>query len=98
MPRQRRGAAAPARHAPARPTVAPKQPNVTPQQPSRSTSTAAYPPANVNQSGQPTQAGKSPGLFGQMASTAAYVTIHFLIPKIKNPPYLFRQSTPLIFI
>lgn len=76
MPRQRRGAATPARSAPARPAAAPNRPNVTPsQQPTRTASTAALPPATAQQSGPPSQAGKSPGLFGQMASTAAGVAV-----------------------
>jgi hypothetical protein len=66
MPRRSGG------RAPARPAAAPKRPAVAPpQQPSRAASTAAHPPANVQQAGPPAQQGKSPGLFGQMASTAA---------------------------
>jgi len=70
MPRQRGRSAAPAR-APARPVVAPARPNVaTP--PQRSSSTVAQPPvANT----QTSQASKNPGLFGQMASTAAGVAV-----------------------
>ncbi len=72
MPRQRRGAAAPARSAPARPTVAPNRPNVTPpHQPNRPATTAAGPPAIAQQAGVSAQPGKQPGMFGQMASTAA---------------------------
>ncbi|KAL8895247.1 MAG: hypothetical protein Q9207_008247 [Kuettlingeria erythrocarpa] len=70
MPRQRRSA-------PARPAAAPKRPTApTQQQPNRPSSTVAYPPANGNKSG-PAQAGQqsSPGLFGQMASTAAGVAV-----------------------
>jgi len=70
MPRQRGRSAAPAR-APARPTVAPARPNVAPPlQPS--SSTAAQPPVA---SAQKPQASQSPGLFGQMASTAAGVAV-----------------------
>ncbi|KAI9769418.1 MAG: hypothetical protein M1840_004120 [Geoglossum simile] len=78
MPRQRRGAAAPARSAPSRPTIAPARPNVTSQPPNRPSSTAAYPPAATNQSLPPAQAQaqpRTPGLFGQMASTAAGVAV-----------------------
>ncbi|KAL8930518.1 MAG: hypothetical protein Q9208_000702 [Pyrenodesmia sp. 3 TL-2023] len=71
MPRQRRSA-------PARPAVAPKRPTApTQQHTNRPSSTAAYPPATNNKSGPPAPAGqqKSPGLFGQMASTAAGVAV-----------------------
>jgi len=70
MPRSRGGSGG---RAPARPAVVPKRSSVTPpQQPSRGASTAAHPPANTQQAGAPTQQqGKAPGLFGQMASTAA---------------------------
>ena len=68
MPRQRRGA--PAR-APTRPTINPNRP-VGSQQPSRPASTAAHPPAVPRANGAPAQASQGPGLFGQMASTAAY--------------------------
>ena len=72
MPRQRRGAAAPARSAPVRPAAAPSRSNVTSAQPPvRTASTAAHPPATTQQAGPPAQVGQSPGLFGQMASTAA---------------------------
>ncbi|MCJ1248616.1 hypothetical protein MMC30_005834 [Trapelia coarctata] len=71
MPRQRGRSAAPARSTPSRPTVAAARPNVTPpQQASRSTSTAAHPPAV-----QQPQASGGSGLFGQMASTAAGVAV-----------------------
>lgn len=69
MPRQRRGATAPTRHAPARPTVAPTKP---PQQSARNISTSTHAAVATQQPGPPAQTGKSPGLFGQMASTAAY--------------------------
>ena len=69
MPRSRGGSGG---RAPARPAAAPKKPAVTPpQQPLRGASTAAAPPVNAQQAGAPAQQGKSPGLFGQMASTAA---------------------------
>jgi len=66
MPRSR-GRAAPARAAPSRPTTTQNR-QVTPQQqqPNRGASTTAQPPART-QAAQ----GQSPGLFGQMASTAA---------------------------
>ncbi|KAB2580476.1 hypothetical protein BFW01_g3520 [Lasiodiplodia theobromae] len=77
MPRQSRGSA-PARRsapapAPARPAVAPPQP---PHQQARPASTAAHPPA-PQQAQPPMQAPQSqgPGLFGQMASTAAGVAV-----------------------
>lgn len=73
MPRQRRGAA-PARSAPARPTPAPARPSAPMQPQARPSSTMAHPPATINKAGPPAQAGqqqRSPGLFGQMASTAA---------------------------
>lgn len=69
MPRSRGGSGG---RAPARPAAAPKRPVVAPpQQPSRGARTAAHPPANTQQAGAAAQQGKSPGLFGQMASTAA---------------------------
>jgi len=76
MARQRRGAATPARSAPARPTAAPARPNVTPPQPqNRSASSVAHPPASAQAPQAPAQAGSGPGLFGQMASTAAGVAV-----------------------
>ncbi|KAL4953213.1 hypothetical protein BDW69DRAFT_165768 [Aspergillus filifer] len=82
MPRQRRGAApapTPARSAPTRPT-APAQPARSPygqqQQPH---STAAHPPtaqqAPAPPVAAPVQQSQGPGLFGQMASTAAGVAV-----------------------
>jgi len=70
MPRQRGRSAAPAR-APPRPTVATARPNVAPPQ-QRSSSTAVQPAVAAAQKPQP---GQSPGLFGQMASTAAGVAV-----------------------
>ncbi|MCJ1383259.1 hypothetical protein MMC17_006372 [Xylographa soralifera] len=70
MPRQRGRSAAPARVSP-RPVVAPARPNVAPPQ-QRSSSTATQPPVATTQK---PQAGQSPGLFGQMASTAAGVAV-----------------------
>ena len=75
MPR-RRGNAAPARSAPSRPTTTQNR-QVTPQQPpNRSSSTTTQPPAAAapGAASQGAQAGRGPGLFGQMASTAAYVS------------------------
>ncbi|KAI9779856.1 MAG: hypothetical protein M1839_007169 [Geoglossum umbratile] len=73
MPRQRRGSA------PSRPKAPLARPNVTPPQPpSRASSMAAYPPATTNQPLPPAQTQaqpRSPGLFGQMASTAAGVAV-----------------------
>lgn len=92
MPRQRRGA--PARSAPARPTVNSSRP-AGPQQPSRrDASTSAHPPAVPQANGPPAQVGRGPGLFGQMASTAAY-EYHSL------PPLIFRlhaTSFPLLIL
>ncbi|KAL8925611.1 MAG: hypothetical protein Q9172_002181 [Xanthocarpia lactea] len=71
MPRQQRRSSAPTR-----PAVAPKRPAApTQQQPNRPSSTAAYPPANAQKPGAPAQTGQQPGLFGQMASTAAGVAV-----------------------
>jgi hypothetical protein len=74
MPRQGRSGGG---RAPSRPSVAPSRP--TPQQ-TRPATTAAYPPARTNQAAPPAaapaqqqQGSAGPGLFGQMASTAAYV-------------------------
>lgn len=77
MPRQRRGAApTPARSAPTRPTAAPPRPAAAPQaqQQHQPHSTSAHPPQG--QHAPPPQAppqaqSSGPGLFGQMASTAA---------------------------
>lgn len=87
MPRQSRGRAAPARSAPSRPAAAPQRSNVTPPgPPARSATTAAHPPAVAGQkAGVPAQQGSSPGLFGQMASTAAYVVPPPVI--LPKPPY-----------
>ncbi|CAI7668717.1 unnamed protein product [Penicillium bialowiezense] len=74
MPRQRRGAApTPARSAPTRPTAAPARPAAPTQQQSQPHSTAAHPPAQQAAPVQQQSAG--PGLFGQMASTAAGVAV-----------------------
>ncbi|KAJ5624582.1 hypothetical protein N7510_000891 [Penicillium lagena] len=74
MPRQRRGAATPARSAPTRPTAAPARP-APPQsrQQSQPHSTAAHPPQQAQ--APPAQQSQGPGLFGQMASTAAGVAV-----------------------
>ncbi|KAJ5154186.1 uncharacterized protein N7500_009625 [Penicillium coprophilum] len=71
MPRQqRRAAPTPARSAPSRPTAAPARPAAAPsQQQSQPHSTAAHPPQA--QQAPPVQQSAGPGLFGQMASTAA---------------------------
>ncbi|KAK5010014.1 hypothetical protein BJ546DRAFT_108804 [Cryomyces antarcticus] len=73
MPRQSRGSAPPRR-----PVAAPSRPNVTPPQPAnaRPASSMAHPPANAQQPHAPQQtASQGPGLFGQMASTAAGVAV-----------------------
>ena len=77
MPRQqRRAAPTPARSAPTRPTAAPSRPAAAPQQQAPH-STAAHP--QQPQQAPPMQAAPQqsagPGLFGQMASTAAYVIL-----------------------
>ncbi|KAI9754445.1 MAG: hypothetical protein M4579_004713 [Chaenotheca gracillima] len=73
MPRQRGGG-----RAPSRPTAAPSRPNAAPPQPQRrQASSAAYPPAKqqAQPPAKPQQQGQAPGLFGQMASTAAGVAV-----------------------
>ncbi|KAI9799441.1 MAG: hypothetical protein M1825_004541 [Sarcosagium campestre] len=77
---RRRGGAAPSRSAPTRPVAAPARPNApfpARQPPSRAASTAAQPgsmtPARGQTGMQPQQ--QRPGLFGQMASTAAGVAV-----------------------
>ncbi|KAF2089961.1 hypothetical protein K490DRAFT_35263 [Saccharata proteae CBS 121410] len=77
MPRQSRGSAPPRR-----PAVAPARPAVNPPQPaqSRPASTAAHPPAQqhapqATPPAQQAQGSQGPGLFGQMASTAAGVAV-----------------------
>ncbi|KAF2648665.1 hypothetical protein K491DRAFT_708569 [Lophiostoma macrostomum CBS 122681] len=71
MPRQRGGAA------PRRPTAAPAKPAVgPPKAPARQSSTAAHPQQNApTQQAPAPQASQGPGLFGQMASTAAGVAV-----------------------
>ena len=55
-----------------RPSVTPQRSSAPPaQMQSRGASTAAHPPAGAQQA--PGQQGRQPGLFGQMASTAACV-------------------------
>ncbi|MCJ1479708.1 hypothetical protein MMC13_008394 [Lambiella insularis] len=68
MPRQRGRPAASS----SRPAVVPTRSNVTPKQSSRSSSTIAHPPTAPAPNPQTSQA---PGLFGQMASTAAGVAV-----------------------
>ncbi|BCR91604.1 uncharacterized protein ACHE_70447S [Aspergillus chevalieri] len=81
MPRQRRGAApapTPARSAPTRPTAAPPRPATAPQQQQyQPHSTAAHPSQSQQHAPHPPQVQQSqgPGLFGQMASTAAGVAV-----------------------
>ncbi|KAJ5692180.1 hypothetical protein N7462_001603 [Penicillium macrosclerotiorum] len=77
MPRQqRRAAPTPARSAPTRPTPAPARPAPAPQQ-QQHHSTAASPQqqAPPMQQAPPVQQSQGPGLFGQMASTAAGVAV-----------------------
>ena len=68
MPRQGRSGGG--SRATSRPTVAPQRP--APQQ-TRPATTAAHPPAT--QQAPPAQQSQGPGLFGQMASTAAGVAV-----------------------
>lgn len=91
MPRQRR--AAPVRSAASRPTVAPNRQPAPPQQPPRrEASTSAHPPATAPKGNVPAaQAGNSSGLFGQMASTAAYENCSPPISIISG----FKQLDPL---
>ncbi|KAL1987753.1 hypothetical protein VTN96DRAFT_2593 [Rasamsonia emersonii] len=79
MPRQRRGAATPA-SAPTRPTAAPAKPAAPQTQHQQPHSTAAHPPAPAAQPQAPPaapaqQQSSGPGLFAQMASTAAGVAV-----------------------
>ncbi|KAJ5472545.1 hypothetical protein N7530_006546 [Penicillium desertorum] len=76
MPRQqRRAAPTPARSAPSRPTAAPARPAAAPsQQQSQRHSTAAQ-PQQAQQAPPMQQQSAGPGLFGQMASTAAGVAV-----------------------
>ncbi|MCJ1337662.1 hypothetical protein MMC09_002945 [Bachmanniomyces sp. S44760] len=74
MPRQRRSAAS-VRSAPSRPQTTATRNVTPPQQPTRSMATAAHPPAATQQPKAGVQAGQTPGLFGQMASTAAGVAV-----------------------
>lgn len=96
MPRSRGGSGGrPSRSAPA---PAPKRPTVVaPQQPSRGqpASTAAHPPATAQQAGPPAQQGRSPGLFGQMASTAAYVSPQLSCYPSIPPIILFTPAHPV---
>ncbi|KAK3217487.1 hypothetical protein GRF29_1g3243823 [Pseudopithomyces chartarum] len=72
MPRQRGGSAPPRR-----PTAAPARPAAPAPAPARHSSTAAHPPAQQAQAqhAPAPQASQGPGLFGQMASTAAGVAV-----------------------
>ncbi|KAK5191555.1 hypothetical protein LTR99_003618 [Exophiala xenobiotica] len=73
MPRSR-GGAGPSRSAPSRPSApAPAPRSVAPQQQQRPMSTTAAAPAQ--QAHPPAQTSQGPGLFGQMASTAAGVAV-----------------------
>ncbi|KAK8154988.1 hypothetical protein BKA80DRAFT_257326 [Phyllosticta citrichinensis] len=80
MPRQGRGSAAPRRSAPAPAPARPSAPAPAPQQ-HRPATTAAHPPAATPQQPHP-PAGQAPsqgpGLFGQMASTAAMMEANTL--------------------
>ena len=96
MPRQRRGPA-PSRSS-ARPTVAPARPAPSAQQQTRPATTAAYPPAQKT-AAPPAQAptqSNGPGLFGQMASTAAYVTFIFCLSRLKIFSFLGSEVSELL--
>ncbi|THZ98942.1 hypothetical protein D6C88_00709 [Aureobasidium pullulans] len=74
MPRNNRGSAAP----PRRPTAAPARPAPPTPQQARSASTAAHPPQQQHApppAAAAPQQSAGPGLFGQMASTAAGVAV-----------------------
>ncbi|TVY21610.1 Mitochondrial intermembrane space cysteine motif-containing protein [Lachnellula arida] len=61
--------------APSRPTVAPKRPAAPAPQQTRPATTAAHPPAQQAPPPAAQQGSAGPGLFGQMASTAAGVAV-----------------------
>ena len=90
MPRRSGGGA---RSAPSRPSIAPSR--STPQQ-QRPSSTAAHPPATQQQqkAGQATGQ-QSPGLFGQMASTAAGVAVG---SSIGMSPHSIRHLISLVLV
>ncbi|KAJ5632922.1 hypothetical protein N7490_009261 [Penicillium lividum] len=76
MPRQqRRAAPTPARSAPTRPTAAPARPAPSAQQQAPHSTAAAPQQAPPMQMQAPPQQSAGPGLFGQMASTAAGVAV-----------------------
>lgn len=83
MPRQGRSGGG--SRAPSRPTVAPSRP--APQQ-QRPATTVAHPPARAAPTAQPPavqqQGSAGPGLFGQMASTAAYVSLFTLASEVSE--------------
>ncbi|KAL6241038.1 hypothetical protein RBB50_012133 [Rhinocladiella similis] len=68
-----RGGAGPSRSAPSRPTASAARPAAPQQQQHRPMSSA--PTAPAQQAHPPAQASQGPGLFGQMASTAAGVAV-----------------------
>ncbi|OQV10708.1 hypothetical protein CLAIMM_14671 [Cladophialophora immunda] len=72
MPRSRGGASRPAPSRPTAPAAVPR--SVAPQQQQRPMTTTA-PTAPVQHAPPPVQASQGPGLFGQMASTAAGVAV-----------------------
>jgi len=72
MPRQGRSGGG--SRAPSRPTVAPTRPAPVQQQQTRPATSVAHPPAQAPVA-QPQQGSAGPGLFGQMASTAAGVAV-----------------------
>ncbi|KAF7591905.1 hypothetical protein BBP40_000876 [Aspergillus hancockii] len=102
MPRQRRGAApTPARSAPTRPTATPARPAAAPSaQQSQPHSTAAHPQSAPQQAyphppqAAPVQQSSGPGLFGQMASTAAGVAVGSSIGHAIGGFFSGGSSTP----
>ncbi|KAF2679465.1 hypothetical protein K458DRAFT_314129 [Lentithecium fluviatile CBS 122367] len=89
MARQRGGAA------PRRPTVAPKRPAGPPAPPpARHSSTAAHPPQQAAPPAAAPQASQGPGLFGQMASTAAGVAVGSSIGHVVGGWFSGGSSAP----
>lgn len=77
------------RSAPSRPTVPARSSTTGPsQQQTRPAATYAAPPAAAAQAPTPAASSAGPGLFGQMASTAAYVSLSLPshLPISPGPP------------
>lgn len=100
MPRQRSMGGG--RSAPSRPTVPARSSTTTghSQQQTRPAATYAAPPAAAAQAPTPAASSAGPGLFGQMASTAAYVPLpppspFFISPgPFPSPPAPLRHRHP----